>query len=95
MDYTTGDHEAVFMIFTYKQGYIVSKEERKKGRNTESSSALTKMLAVFLSLDSMSQKRNHSTVAPDVPKSILYFTNLKYFFAYQFKKIWLMIKVQE
>ena len=30
LDYTTGDHEAVFKIFTYKTGCIVSKGERKK-----------------------------------------------------------------
>lgn len=30
LDYTIGNHEAVFKILTYKTGCIVSKEERKK-----------------------------------------------------------------
>ena len=29
LDYTIGNHEAVFKILTYKTGCIVSKEERK------------------------------------------------------------------
>lgn len=84
----SGTMKLSFRIFTYKKIFfcIVSKEERerKKHKLSESSSSQPRDVSHFF-LQTLSQKSSSSTVAPDGPKSIPYFTNLKYF-TYQFNR---------